>query len=114
MTPSFVLSGPSGTLLAEGIDAGFSEIAAAQHALMTGAAPVIVGALPFDLNGPAALHRPRSVRHTTGLPDWPDTPPPVIHTHDTLPPGPVHRERIAEAVSRLRAADCALQKVVLA
>ncbi|MGB5112113.1 MAG: isochorismate synthase [Mycobacterium sp.] len=114
VTPSFVLSGPSGTLLAEGIDAGFSEIAAAQHALITGATPVILGALPFDLNSPAALHRPRSVRHTTGLPDWPDTPPPVIHTHDTLPPGPVHRERVAEAVRRLRAADSALDKVVLA
>lgn len=114
MTPSFVLSGPTGTLLADGIDTGFSEIAAAQHALNTGDAPIILGALPFDLNGPAALHRPSAVRRPAALPDWPATPPPPIHTRDTLPPGPVHRERVAEAVRRLRAPGSALDKVVLA
>lgn len=114
MTPTFVLSGPSGTLVADGSRAGFSEVAAAQHALRTGAAPIIMGALPFDLDGPAALHVPGAVQQTGGLPEWPDTPAPAIHTRDTLPPGPVHRERVAEAVRRLRAPDSTLQKVVLA
>lgn len=114
MTPTFVLSGPSGTVVADGSDTGFSEVAAAQHALHTGAAPVVLGALPFDLNSPAALQVPGTVRRTERLPEWPDTAPPVIHTRDTLPPGPVHRERVAEAVRRLRAAESPLQKVVLA
>jgi len=114
VTPTFVLAGPSGTLVADGSVTGFSEVAAAQHALRTGAAPIIMGALPFDLKGPAALHVPGTVDHTDGLPMWPDAPPPAIHTRDTLPPGPVHRERVAEAVRRLRAPDSALQKVVLA
>lgn len=114
VTPSFVLSGPSGTLLADGIDTGFSEVAAAQHALRTGVAPIVLGALPFDLTAPAALQVPGAVHRTDALPDWPDTAAPVIHTRDTVPPGPVHRERVAEAVRRLRAPGAALDKVVLA
>jgi isochorismate synthase len=114
VTPTFVLSGPSGTLVADGSRAGFSEVAAAQHALRTGAAPTVLGALPFDLDGPAALHVPGTVEQTDALPAWPDTPVPAVRTRDTLPPGPVHRERVAEAVRRLRAPDSPLQKVVLA
>lgn len=114
VTPTFVLSGPSGTLVADGSNTGFCEVAAAQHALRTGAVPVVLGALPFDLNSPAALHAPGSVRQTDGLPQWPDTAPPVVRTRDTLPPGPVHRDRVAEAVRRLRAPGSPLQKVVLA
>lgn len=114
VTPSFVLSGPSGTVLAEGLDTGYAEVSAAQHALRTGAASVVLGALPFDLDAPAALHRPRTVRHTAGLPAWPDATPPAILHRDTLPPGPVHRQRVAEAVRRLRAPESPLDKVVLA
>ncbi|MBI5735019.1 MAG: isochorismate synthase [Mycolicibacterium neoaurum] len=114
VTPSFVLSGPSGTLLADHIDTGFSEIAAAQRALRTGSAPMVLGALPFDLTGPAALQVPGGVRRVDALPDWPEIAAPVVHTRDTLPAGPVHRERVAEAVRRLRAPESALQKVVLA
>jgi isochorismate synthase len=114
VTPTFVLSGPSGTLVAGGSRTEFCEVAAARHALRSGAVPLVLGALPFDLNGPAALRVPATVDRADGLPQWPDTPPPVIHTRDTLPPGPVHRERVAEAVRRLRAADSPLQKVVLA
>ncbi|WP_395307708.1 isochorismate synthase [Mycobacterium sp. AMU20-3851] len=112
--PSFVLSGPSGTLLADGVDTGFAEVAAAQHALRTGTAPVVLGALPFDLDRPAALHRPVAVRRCAALPDWPDTAPPTILQRDTLPAGAVHRERVAEAVRRLRAPGSPLDKVVLA
>ncbi|MCF6385391.1 isochorismate synthase [Mycobacterium sp. MBM] len=114
VTPSFVLSGPTGTVLADGVDTGFCDVAAAQHALCTGAAPIVLGALPFDLNSPAALQVPTAVHRADALPDWPDTAAPVIHTRDTVPPGPVHRERVAEAVRRLRAPASPLQKVVLA
>lgn len=114
VTPSFVLSGPSGTILADGVADRFDEIAAAQSALRAGTVPIIVGALPFDLSGPAALHNPTAV-HTAGvLPAWPDTPAPVVRSRDTLPPGDEHRARVAEAVRRLRAPQSPLQKVVLA
>ncbi|MGW0161832.1 isochorismate synthase [Mycobacterium sp. NPDC003323] len=114
VTASFVLSGPAGTVIADGVRTGFAEIAAARHALRTGAAPIVMGALPFDLNTPAALHVPDAVHHLDGLPAWPQLPAPIVRSRETLPPGPQHRARVAEAVRRLRAPQSALEKVVLA
>lgn len=58
--PSFVFAGPSGVLIGEGVQTGFATIAGARAALTSGAADLVVGALPFDLTGPAALHAPAS------------------------------------------------------
>ena len=112
--PSFVFAGPSGVLIGEGVQTGFATIAGARAALTSGAADLVVGALPFDLTGPAALHAPASARVAGALPDWPTGTPPVLRTRETLPSGDVHRERVAEAVRRLRDADTPLDKVVLA
>ncbi len=114
MTPSFVLSGPAGTVLAEGIGTAFAEVAAAREALRAGTAPMVVGALPFDLTRPAALHAPVTVSRVTALPDWTPVDPPRVRTRDTLPASSEHRARVAEAVRRLRAPGSPLQKVVLA
>ena len=59
--PSFVLSGPAGTLVAQGIRTGFADIDSAAAALREGTVDLIVGALPFDVRGPAALLEPVTV-----------------------------------------------------
>lgn len=114
MTPSFVLSGPAGTVLGEGIGTAFADVDAARHALRAGTTPIVVGALPFDLTRPAALHAPVTVRRVKALPEWTPVDPPGVHTRDTLPSSSEHRARVAEAVRRLRAPGSPLQKVVLA
>lgn len=113
MNPSFVLAGPTGAVLADGVRAGFPEIADAQAALRSGT-PIVLGALPFDLTAPAALYEPETVQFTGTLPEWPTTPPPTVLDRETLPPGPVHRGRVAEAIRRLRDPQVPIDKVVLA
>ncbi|OLP01942.1 hypothetical protein BVU76_12325 [Mycolicibacterium porcinum] len=113
MNPSFVLAGPAGSVLAEGVRAGFPDIADAQDALRSGT-PIVLGALPFDLTAPAALYEPETVWFTDVLPEWPTPPPPAVLDRETLPPGPVHRGRVAEAIRRLRDPQVPIDKVVLA
>ncbi|OBF28028.1 isochorismate synthase [Mycobacterium sp. ACS4331] len=112
--PSFVLSGPAGTVVGSGVRTPFSEIGAAQHALGSGDVPIVVGALPFDTAGPAALHQPETLSRIDALPCWPS----VVLPHVTgLVPQPspaVHRERVAAAIARLGAPGSELHKVVLA
>ncbi|MGB3481588.1 MAG: isochorismate synthase [Mycobacterium sp.] len=112
--PSFVLSGPTGTVLAAGIRTGYSEIAAAKAALRTGTCPIIVGALPFDVNGPAALHAPERFSFTDRLPTWASSPLPAVRETETVPSPSEHRDRVSHAVSRLRTPGSTLHKVVLA
>lgn len=112
--PSFVLGGPTGVVLADGIVAGHRDAASAGAALRSGEAPMIVGALPFDLGRPAALYAPRAVHRADALPDWPTRPPPRARIVRTLPDAETHRDRVARAVARLRDPDDDLQKVVLA
>ncbi|MHC9293352.1 isochorismate synthase [Mycobacterium sp. LTG2003] len=114
MTPSFVLAGPSGTVIAEGIRTSYAEISAAQAALRSGAASIVLGALPFDLSSSAALHEPEDVRFVDSLPNWTVGAAPELLGRETVPPSAVHRERVAEAVRRLRDPRTALDKVVLA
>lgn len=114
MSPSFVLAGPSGAVVADGIRAGFAEISGAQAALRSGSASMVLGALPFDLSSPAALYVPDAVRFSAALPAWPAGSAPEVLTRETLPPSAVHRERVAEAVRRLRDPQTVLDKVVLA
>lgn len=112
--PSFVFAGPSGVLIGAGLQTGFATVADARSALICGDTELVVGALPFDLSGPAALHTPAHVRFADTLPDWPTGSAPALRARETLPSGEVHRERVAEAVRRLRDPDTALDKVVLA
>ena len=108
--PSFVLSGPSGTVAASGIATGYDSPDAAAAALRDGSADLVVGALPFD--GPAALLTPVSV--SPGLPRLPSAPLPPVRITASLPDPAEHRARIEAALWRLRDRFNPLQKVVLA
>jgi isochorismate synthase len=112
--PSFVLAGPTGTVVADGVHTAFGRLAAAQAALTARGTPIIVGALPFDVLKPAALVRPQSVRFTDALPDWPTRPLPAVRIAATLPAPDVHRARIRTALQALTDPASGLHKVVLA
>ncbi|MCB0931346.1 MAG: isochorismate synthase [Mycobacterium sp.] len=110
--PSFALSSPAGTLVGEGIKTGYGDVAQAAAALRDGAAEIVVGALPFDLRGPAALHQP--MRRSQVLPTPMPTPLPTVRIAGTLPDPDVHRMRVEAALGRLTDPENPLQKVVLA
>jgi isochorismate synthase len=112
--PPFALCGPRGTLIGEGTRTRFHDVAAARAALMSGSAPIVVGALPFDVERPAALLVPDRVRRSDGLPDWPTGPLPGVRIATAIPPPSDYRARISRARDELRAPDTALSKVVLA
>jgi isochorismate synthase len=112
--PPFALCGPRGTLVAEGVRASYHDVDAAQAALRSGSTPIVLGALPFDVNRPAALLVPRAVRRPDTLPDWPTGPLPSVRVTAALPPLADHRDRISRARDQLAAPDNVLRKVVLA
>jgi isochorismate synthase len=112
--PPFVLCGPTGTLVADGVQACYPDVAAAKSALHSGAVPIVVGALAFDVDGPAALMAPESVRRTAGLPDWGTGPLPAVRVVGAVPAPEEHRARVRRARDRLTAPGSSLQKVVLA
>lgn len=112
--PTFVLAGPDGVITAEGVHTAFPRIADARAALASHSAPIIVGALPFDLTAPAALIRPQTVRFTDTLPSWPLRELATTRITETTPDADEHRRRIAVALQRLRDTDSGLHKVVLA
>ncbi|MBX7434367.1 isochorismate synthase [Mycobacterium sp. Y57] len=112
--PSFVLAGPDGVIVADGVHTAFPDIADARAALASHSTPIIVGALPFDLSTPAALIRPQTARSFAELPAWPLRELPTVEIAETLPPADEHRDRIRAALQRLRDPDGALTKVVLA
>ncbi|WP_307786978.1 isochorismate synthase [Mycolicibacterium mengxianglii] len=112
--PSFVLSGPAGTVVAEGLGTPFADVTTADEALRRRSVPIVVGALPFDLNRPAALHAPERVTFTDRLPEWPSQAPPEVRVAELIPSAAEHRQRVANAVARLQAPAATLQKVVLA
>jgi isochorismate synthase len=112
--PTFVLSGPAGTLVADGIATGFCDVGAAQTALTSGEAPIMVGALPFRPGGAAALFVPSAVRHDMALATRPDAALPAVRVVAQLPEPDEHRARIRRALHELTAAPGALHKVVLA
>ncbi len=112
--PTFVLSGPSGTLSAEAMKAGFADVAAAQAALSCGDAPIVVGALPFRPDAAAALFVPREVRRDAALPSAHGAALPAVHVVAQIPPPDEHRARIRRALHELTAPRSALHKVVLA
>lgn len=111
--PPFALCGPKQTLLAEGVRERYRDVAAAQDALRSGAAPIVLGALPFDLNRPAALLTPETVRRADGPPGWPAGPLPPVRIAAADPPPDDYRRRIVRAHDQLTAPDSPLSKVVL-
>ncbi|MBY0442424.1 MAG: isochorismate synthase [Mycobacteriaceae bacterium] len=112
--PPFALCGPSETLIADGVQTIYREIAAAQAALRAGTAPIVLGALPFDLNRPAALLTPHTMLRTDTPQRWPTVPLPGVHLSAEIPPLAEYRARICRARAELTAPDSMLQKVVLA
>ncbi|WP_142282169.1 isochorismate synthase [Mycobacterium sp. IEC1808] len=101
-------------MVADGVRTSYSDIAAAQEALSSGSAPMVLGALPFDVSRPAALLVPDAVRTTDGPPDWPAGPLPPVRVAAALPPPADYRARIIRARDELAAEDNPLHKVVLA
>lgn len=112
--PTFVLDGPDGVIVGEGVHTAFPSIAEARAALESHSTPIIVGALPFDITQPAALIRPQSVRFTDTLPEPPLRELPAVEITATTPDADEHRRRIGAALARLRDPDDELHKVVLA
>jgi isochorismate synthase len=111
--PPFALCGPKQTLVAEGVRERYDDVAAAQDALRSGPSAIVLGALPFDVNRPAALLTPDAVRYSDGPPDWPTGPLPPVHVAAADPPPADYRRRISRARDQLGAPDSLLSKVVL-
>lgn len=109
---SFALTGPAGTVVAEGITTTYDDVAAAAAALRHGSADLVVGALPFDVRRPAALLTPARVGNT--LPPAPGTRLPAVRIAETLPDPAAHRARVEKALQQLREPQNPLQKAVLA
>lgn len=72
--PPFALCGPRGTLIGEGVRTRYNDVRAAQAALTSRSAPIVLGALPFDVDRPAALLVPDAVHRGDAPPDWPTGP----------------------------------------
>jgi isochorismate synthase len=111
--PPFVLCGPTGVLVADGVQGCYSDVAAARSALHSREEPIVLGALAFDADGPTALMAPHSVRRTTGLPDW-TGPLPAVRIAAAVPTPDEHRARVQRACDQLAAPGSTLHKVVLA
>lgn len=112
--PPFALCGPTRTLVADGVRRRYDDVGAAQAALRAGDAPIVVGALPFDVTRPAALLTPEAVNVTDGPPDWPGDRLPPVRVAEAVPAPADYRDRIHRACEQLAAADNPLDKVVLA
>jgi isochorismate synthase len=112
--PLFVLSGPGGTLVADGLHTAYPDVAAARSAQRSGHAPMIAGALPFDVSQPAALMRPRAHRFSDGLPSWPALAVPRVRVAATVPAPDEHQARIRRALQAISDPGTGLRKVVLA
>lgn len=112
--PSFVLVGPDGVVLADGIHTAYPRLADARADLAARRTPILLGALPFDMSRPTALFRPQVVQFAATVPDWPHQVLPTVRIAQTMPSPEVHRARVEAAVAQCRDAENALHKVVLA
>jgi isochorismate synthase len=111
--PVFALCHAEGTLVADGARAHYSDLAAAQAALRSGEAPIVLGALPFDVGEAAALLVPDALRRADATQDWPTGPLPAVRIAAALPDPTEYRARISRARDQLAATDNPLNKVVL-
>ncbi|SDD18726.1 isochorismate synthase [Rhodococcus tukisamuensis] len=109
----FLLSRADRTLRTSGSRDQYRGIDAAAEALARCTVPLVVGALPFDPAGPAALTAPETAHRSAG-PWRPDSLPalPTVRITGELPTPDEHRARVARLVARLRAGE--LDKVVAA
>ncbi|MBS1694326.1 MAG: isochorismate synthase [Actinobacteria bacterium] len=112
--PSFVLCGPDGTVVAEGVHAVYPDLAGARRALRTGRTPILLGALPFDMSDRTALMCPETVRFTEALSPRTAVAMPAVRIAATDPTPQTHRARVRAAVDRLNEPGGDLHKVVLA
>ncbi|QNI05993.1 isochorismate synthase [Mycobacterium kubicae] len=112
--PPFALCGHRGTLVADGVRTHYCDVRAAQAALRSQEVRIVLGALPFDVNKPAALLAPDGLQHLSALPDWPTGPLPSVRIQAAVPPAAEHRARIDRARAELAAPGAQLHKVVLA
>ncbi|MFD7845089.1 isochorismate synthase MenF [Nocardia sp. NPDC059764] len=111
----FLLATPDGVLRTSGTQAAFDSAAAASTALRSGAAELIVGALPFDPRGRAALTAPEQALHTAGpwrpaaLPELPE-----VRVVAEIPSAADHVARVTKLVEQLGDPAQPLRKVVAA
>jgi isochorismate synthase len=101
-------------LVADDAHTCYTDVAGAHAALRSGSVPIVLGALPFNLDGCVALMAPRLVRRSEALPDWPTDPLPAVRIVATVPTPEEHRARVRHARDQLRAPRGTLRKVVLA
>ncbi|WP_280195588.1 chorismate-binding protein, partial [Nocardia farcinica] len=111
----FLLARPDGVLRASGVRAVFDAVNDARAALRTGAAAIVVGALPFDPARPAALVAPAEQVHTAG-PWRPAALPPLprVQVVSEFPSAGEHLARVTKLVEQLDDPDTELRKVVAA
>jgi len=107
--PSFVLSGSDGTLVAQGVDAAYPDIAGARAALRSGRTPILVGALPFDVGGPAALMAPRTYQFTDTLPSWPAQPASNVRIAATVPTAESAESNLGIPATKPRPSCCPIR-----
>ena len=100
--------------MADGVQTRYCDVQAAQAALRSGSAPILLGALPFDVHRPAALLVPGTVLATAGPPEWPTGPLPSVRIAAAVPPPAEYRDRISRARDHLAVGNNSLRKVVLA
>lgn len=113
--PDFLLSRPTGSLRTQGAARTFTDPADAALALRSGATPLVVGAIGFEPDAPAALVEPEVVVRTDG----PLEPPAYFRgirttarVDEEIPTPDEHRARVTTAVRGIRAGG--VGKVVLA
>ncbi len=113
--PDFLLSRATGSLRTQGALRNFDDPEDAALALRSGSCDLVVGAIGFEPDAPAALCEPDIVVRTDG----PLEPPSyfrAMRTHarvsEEVPTTAVHRSRVSTAVSGIRAGG--IDKVVLA
>lgn len=113
--PDFLLSRPTGSLRTQGAARTFTDPADAALALRSGDCDLVVGAIGFEPDAPAALVEPEIVVRTDG----PLEPPAYFramrtssHVTEEIPTAAEHRMRVSGAIAGIRAGD--MEKVVLA
>ncbi|MEV6215209.1 isochorismate synthase [Nocardia sp. NPDC051833] len=118
----FLLARPDGVLRAAGVRAGYPDPRQAVDTLRRWTAPgsgtgprLIVGALPFDPEEPAALWQPETALHTAG-PWRPAALPalPAVRVVAELPTAAEHVARVTKLVEQLGDPGTELRKVVAA